>query len=74
MIEPSQLANAWYLRFGHGWVLADGMDKEWKQIAHELMKHDYLRYELSAWGESLSTPEGKKSVSGVTEIYRLKGE
>jgi hypothetical protein len=74
VIEPNQLADVWYLKFGHNWVVRDGLDNDWKEIANTLMKHDYLRYELSCWGESTNGPNGKRQVSGVTEILKLKGD
>lgn len=63
MIEPSQLADVWYLKFGNGWVVRDGLDKDWKEIANTLMKNNYLRYEISQWGKN-----------SVTEILKLKGD
>lgn len=67
MIEPSQLADAWYLKFGYEWVARPELDKDWNKIAETLMKNNYLRYELSQW--IVSSKE-----SGVTEILKLKGD
>lgn len=78
MIEPNQLADVWYLKFGYRWVARPDLDEDWKKIAEVLMKHDYLRYELSMW-RSPSTPKPKPGqtvdgTAGVTEILKLKGE
>lgn len=78
MIEPNQLADVWYLKFGYEWVARPDLDEDWKKIADTLMKHDYLRYELSMWrSPSVSKPragQGNNGTAGVTEILKLKGE
>jgi len=67
VIEPSQLADAWYLKFGYEWVARPELDEDWNKIAETLMRNDYLRYELSQW---IVTGRG----AGVTEILKLKGD
>lgn len=78
MIEPNQLADVWYLRFGHQWIARSDLDEDWKKIAEVLMKNDYLRYELCAWqSPDISKLRPKQVVdgpTGVTEILKLKGE
>lgn len=75
MIEPNQLAEAWYLKFGNEWVTRDELEEDWVPIAKQLMKNDYLQYELSYWRKGVSkggVEEG--SAMGVTEIYKLRGD
>lgn len=74
MIEPNQLAEAWYLKFGNEWVTRAELEDDWVPIAKELMKNDYLQYELSYWSESLRKGKVTEAHSlGVMEIYKLRG-
>lgn len=45
-IEPHALADMWYLKFGHEWVVRDDLDKDWKSISRKLMQSNLAYYEL----------------------------
>jgi hypothetical protein len=62
MIEltPLVMADLWYLRFGANWVLNDDLEHEWQNIKNDLMKNNFLLYQLVAH---------KK---GYVECYQLK--
>jgi hypothetical protein len=61
-ITPQELANLWYLKFEHRWVASVELDKEWRRISRELMKHNLADYDL------INDPQ----VSYSTEIIKLK--
>lgn len=55
------MADLWYLKFGHGWVVRNELNKDWKSISRELMRNNLAEYEL------MNDPQ-----HAMTEIIKLK--
>jgi hypothetical protein len=47
-LTPLVMADLWYLRFGATWVLNDDLEHEWQNIKNDLMKNNFLLYQLVA--------------------------
>lgn len=61
-IPSQELANLWYLKFGHKWVVRAELDADWKDISKELMRNNLADYDL------INDPK----ISLTTEIVKLK--
>lgn len=63
-IQPQELANLWYLKFGNEWVSRAELDQDWKDISRELMKNNLAEYDL------VSSVDANSTIT--TEIVKLK--
>jgi hypothetical protein len=45
-LTPQALADLWYLKYGHSWVVRNTLTDEWKNIGRELMRNNLATYEL----------------------------
>lgn len=61
-MTPQQLADMWYLHFGHAWVMRNEIGKDWKDISETLMKNNLADYDLVYGLNKL----------GMEEIIKLK--
>jgi hypothetical protein len=61
-LEPQELAELWYLKYGHQWQTKSLLDDDWKNIARVLMKNNLADYTL----------HNRPDKEGVTEIIKLK--
>lgn len=62
-LSPRALADLWYLKFGHTWVVRNTLTDEWKNIGRELMRNNLAKYETLSPNQ---TP--------IIEIIKLKGD
>jgi len=60
-LPPQQLADMWYLKFGHAWISRNSLSSDWRSIVSTLMKANKVDYVLVA---------GSPTV--FEEIYKLK--
>jgi hypothetical protein len=63
-LEPQDLANLWYLKFGYKWVKGFELDADWRKIGRELMRNNLADYETM-----LGTEKQKQT---IVEIVKLK--
>lgn len=61
-IEPQDLANLWYLKFGYKWVKSFELDTDWKKISRELMRSNLADYDTMLMVDT----------EQLTEIVKLK--
>jgi hypothetical protein len=61
-IEPQDLANLWYLKFGYKWVKGFELDADWKKISRELMRSNLADYDTMLMVDT----------EQLTEIVKLK--
>jgi hypothetical protein len=61
-IEPQDLANLWYLKFGYKWVKGFELDADWKKISKELMRSNLADYDTMLMVDT----------EQLTEIVKLK--
>ena len=61
-LEPQDLANLWYLKFGHKWVKSFELDADWKKISKELMRSNLADYDTMLMVDT----------EQLTEIVKLK--
>ena len=59
-LQPRELANLWYLKFGHSWVVRNALNSDWKEISRELMKNNLADYNMSATTEVVKLKESYK--------------
>ena len=62
LIEPSSLADVWYLRYQHSWVRLDSLPQELRCMADSLKKSGKLDYHMMVEKE------------GYYEVLKLRGE
>lgn len=60
-LPPQQLADLWYLKFGHAWISRSTLDDDWRSIVSTLMKTNKIDYVLVT---------GSPAV--FEEVYKLK--
>ena len=61
-LEPQDLANLWYLKFGYKWVKGFELDADWKKISKELMRNNLADYDTMLMVDT----------EQLTEIVKLK--
>lgn len=61
-LAPNELADLWYLKFGHEWQVKQDLPDDWKKIASPLMQNDLLAY------AAMNRPDR----GGIVEIVKLK--
>jgi hypothetical protein len=61
-LEPQDLANLWYLKFGYKWVKGFELDADWKKISKELMRSNLADYDTMLMVDT----------EQLTEIVKLK--
>ncbi len=61
-LEPQDLANLWYLKFGYKWVKGFELDADWKNISRELMRSNLADYDTMLMVDT----------EQLTEIVKLK--
>ena len=61
-LTPQELANLWYSKFGHKWMICTDLSDEWRNISRTLMKNNLADYDM------VSTP----SYGAIKEIIKLK--
>jgi|688.fasta_scaffold291872_3 hypothetical protein len=61
-LEPQDLANLWYLKFGYKWVKGFELDADWKKISRELMRSNLADYDTMLMVDT----------EQLTEIVKLK--
>ena len=61
-LVPSELADLWYLKFGHEWQVKQDLPKDWKDITTPLMQNDLMSY------AAMNSPDR----GGIVEIVKLK--
>lgn len=62
-LSPRALADLWYLKFGHDWVVRNNLTDEWKNIGRELMRNNLAKYEILNHNQT-----------SIMEIIKLKGD